>query len=91
MIMEKGNRPIPNRLNMHRRLMRYSRIQVVQLLDLQNTSILCQWEKGRKLPSAINLIKLSIIYRTYPNELYPQHFNEQMLVLRQKERDLFKV
>lgn len=89
--MEPGNRPIPNRLQMHRKLMRYTPAQVAQLLGLSNGTLLSQWERGDKLPTTINLIKLSIIYRTYPNELYPEYFSEQLKELRQQEKTLFNL
>lgn len=70
--------------------MGYRQIDVARLLDLNNTSRISRWEKGLSLPNAINLIKLSIIYRTFPNELY----FELLLVLRhellKKEKTFFK-
>ena len=87
--MEQGNRPIPNRLQMHRKLMGFTMTQVALLLELHNTAPLSEWERGTKLPSAINLINLSIIYRTYPNELYPEFFYAQYKILRKREGDLF--
>ncbi len=87
--MEPGNRPIPNRLQMHRKQMRYTFKQVACLLDLQSAAPLSQWEKGITLPSMINLIKLSLIYRTYPNELYPEYFHQHRILLREKEQELF--
>lgn len=43
---------------------------VAALMHLHDTSHISRWEKGLSLPSTINLLKLSIIYRTFPNELY---------------------
>lgn len=76
MSMEQGNRPIPNRLRMHRRLMGFKQRHVAALLGLHDTRPLSLWEKGLAMPSSVNLIKLSIIYRTYPNELYLELFAE---------------
>ena len=73
---------------MHRKLLRYSMTQVAQLLDLQSTAPLSQWEKGIVMPSVLNLIKLSLLYRTYPNELYPEYFSDLMKLLREKEQEL---
>jgi len=73
---------------MHRKLMRLSRLQVAEILQLHNTEPLSAWEKGTKFPSTINLINLSIIYRTYPNELYPEYFSQQIKLLRQKEQEV---
>jgi transcriptional regulator with XRE-family HTH domain len=88
--METGNRPIPNRLKMHRKLMRYKQHQVATLLGLQATTTLSLWEKGAMMPSTNNLIKLSLIYRTYPNELYSELFKNLREELKEKELELFK-
>lgn len=61
---------------MHRRLMGFRQRHVARLLGLYDTKPLSLWEKGLAMPSAVNLIKLSIIYRTYPNELYLELFSE---------------
>lgn len=63
-------RPFVNSLLKYRKLMRYKQKEVAKLLQLHDTSQLCRWEKGIALPNTINLLKLSIIYRTFPNELY---------------------
>lgn len=62
--------PILNNLRKHRKLMQYKQREVAKLLHLHDTSQICRWEKGLSLPNTINLLKLSIIYRTFPNELY---------------------
>jgi transcriptional regulator with XRE-family HTH domain len=50
--------------------MGYNQNHVALLLGLKNTNRVSRWEKGVSLPNTVNLIKLSIIYRTFPNELY---------------------
>lgn len=74
---------------MHRKLMRYSQKQVASLLDLHPAQ-LSQWENGVKLPNTINLIKLSIIYRTLPTELYFEYFQELKEHIKNREWELFK-
>ena len=61
---------IPNRLRKHRLIMGYKQKDVAALLGLQSTNRISRWEAGLSLPGSINLFKLSIIYRTFPNELY---------------------
>jgi len=73
---------------MHRKLMRYTASQVAHMLELQTTSQLSQWERGIRLPTAENLIKLSFIYRTYPNELYLEYFQELKTAVQQREFEL---
>ena len=83
--MEKERRLIPNRLKMHRKRSELSQKQVVKKLGLYSSAALSDWEHGKVLPSTINLIKLSILYRTYPNELYHEFFQEVKVVLDQGE------
>jgi transcriptional regulator with XRE-family HTH domain len=87
--MEDERRHIPNRLRMHRKLMRYKQKQVAALLELHPAQ-LSQWENGVKLPSTINLIKLSIIYRTLPNDLYFEYYQELKEHLKDKEWEVFE-
>jgi transcriptional regulator with XRE-family HTH domain len=86
--MENERRHIPNRLRMHRKLMRYSQKQVAHLLGLHPAQ-LSQWENGLKLPNTLNLIKLSIIYRALPTELYFEYFQEIREHIKNKEWELF--
>jgi len=58
-------------------------------LDLHPAQ-LSQWENGVKLPNTINLIKLSIIYRTLPTELYFEYFQELKEHIKNREWELFK-
>jgi transcriptional regulator with XRE-family HTH domain len=88
--MEQGTRPIPNRLLLHRRLRSYKQKEVAQLLGLYNVLPLRQWEQGKTLPATLNLIKLSILYRTYPNELYPEYFKQVKSSLDATEFALFE-
>jgi len=90
MRMEQGARPIPNRLTMFRRMQGYKQKEVAKLLGLQSAWALRQWEQGNSLPNATNLIKLSILYRTYPNELYPEYFNEIKVMLQALEYHFFE-
>ena len=86
--MEPGFRPIPNRLKMHRRQMRFSQRHVAKLLDLSNTAPLSRWEQGIQLPNTLNLLKLSILYRTFPNELYFEYIQELRKSLQTAEWNL---
>jgi transcriptional regulator with XRE-family HTH domain len=88
--MEQGHRPIPNSLQLHRKIARYTQSHVAQLLGLKSTVMLSAWEQGDAMPTAINLIKLSLIYRTYPNELYSQLFQELKEALTIQELEVGK-
>jgi transcriptional regulator with XRE-family HTH domain len=88
--METGNQPIPNRLKMHRKMMGYKQKEVAKLLGLYNTAPLSEWENGISMPTAHNLIKLSVLYRTYVNELYTEYCIEVREILQGKEFETFK-
>jgi transcriptional regulator with XRE-family HTH domain len=68
--MEHENRHIPNRLRKHRMLMGYKQKDVAYLLGLVSSNRISEWESGVSMPNVRNLIKLSVIYRTIPTELY---------------------
>lgn len=50
--------------------MGYSQKEVAALLGFESTSRISRWEKGEAMPSVKNLLKLSVLYATLPNELY---------------------
>ena len=88
--MEKAHPYFPNTLRLHRQTLGYTQRQVARLLDLHDTVPVSQWERGVKLPNAINLIKLSLIYHTVPNELYLDLFHEFRETIYKKELEEFK-
>jgi hypothetical protein len=88
--MEKAYRTFPNTLKLHRMTAGYTQLQVAALLGLHDSVPLSLWEKGAKLPNTINLIKLSLLYRTYPNELYSDVFLVFREELRAKELEQFE-
>ena len=80
---------IPNRLRKHRRLRSFSQREVAALLGLKNANRISKWERGVSMPDALNLIKLSIIYRTLPYDLYFDLFQEHRRDLCAREETLF--
>lgn len=48
---------------------------VAKKLGFTSTERISKWEKGRAVPSLINLLKLSVIYNEYPNEFYKELFS----------------
>lgn len=82
--------PITNRLKMFRKLRGYKQKEVAALLGLYDALPLRLWEQGKMLPNSQNLIKLSILYRTYPNELYAEYCMELKRALDVKEFNAFK-
>lgn len=74
--MDYAGRHFPNALKKHRKLMGYTQNQVANKLGYKNASIISIWENSEVIPSYINVLKLSILYRTLPFELYPRLYKE---------------
>lgn len=79
---------IPNRLRKHRRQRSFSQREVASLLGLKNANRISKWERGVSMPDALNLLKLSIIYRTLPYDLYFDLFQELKRELCTREQEL---
>ena len=75
---------------MHRRQLLLKQHQVAMILGLNSTCPVSQWEQGKAMPSVNNLIKLSLIYRALPNDLYPELFDHLREELKTKEIQLLK-
>ena len=67
-------RPFPNGLKVIRQSKGYTQQQVARLLGYKNASLLSSWENEYSMPSATNLIRLSIIYNKATRELYPEYY-----------------
>jgi len=84
--MEFERRHIPNRLRLHRKLLRYKQKDVAALLGL-HPSQLSSWEYGKALPGIEHLLKLSIIYSTLPAELYFEYYQRLKQEIQNKQRN----
>ena len=51
----------------------YTQKQVAKFLGHNNAVALCDWENEKRMPTATNLIKLCVLYRKTPWELYPEY------------------
>lgn len=69
---EKRGRHIPNHLRKYRKMAGYKQTEVAKLLGLKSTNRLSRWEHGLSMPSVKNLLLLSILYCTLPNQLYSE-------------------
>lgn len=70
--MEHGYRRIPNRLKRYRKIAGYTQAEVAGKLGFKKTGRITEWEQGRAMPSAKHLLQLSILYKTFPNQLYQE-------------------
>ena len=78
----------PNRLKKFRRLFCFSQKQVASMLGLTDTSPLSRWEKGLLLPNIGHLFRLARIYKTMPNELYFDLWQNISQEIISKEKNL---
>lgn len=73
-------KPFPSCLRKYRKMNGFKQREVAQLLGLKNSSIISLWEQGKRFPSAMNLLKLSVLYWTLPDAFYP----DQVRAMRKK-------
>lgn len=50
--------------------------QVAKLFDKNCEDRISEWERGLRMPSALNLIRLCEIYESQLHELYPKKIQE---------------
>ena len=60
----------PNQSRNFRIIAGLNQKEVAFLLNIKNFGRISEWEQGLSNPSIENLIKLSIVYRTLPDQLY---------------------
>jgi transcriptional regulator with XRE-family HTH domain len=68
--------------------MGFSQQDVMRFLKLDSTSMISRWERGVSMPSGINLLKLSLLYKTLVNELYYGYGKELQAELFPEERGI---
>jgi transcriptional regulator with XRE-family HTH domain len=86
--MEQSKSLFPNRLHEHRRIFGYKKKQVAFLIGIRNPADITKWERGTSLPSTATLLKLSIVYRTFPNALYQQYMHDLKEIILNREEQL---
>ena len=74
------------RLKKHRKMMGYSIREAAKLIGV-SPSRLSQWERGLKMPSVKNLLKLAILYHTLPDELY---YDLRKSLVKEVEKNISK-
>jgi len=84
------NKTISNRLRKYRLRTGLEQLEVAYLLGHKNHTRISQWEQGIKKPSLENLLLLSLVYQTLPDELYydlrhelRQEYEERLRMFRQ--------
>ena len=72
--MYKGQ--IKNRLWQARKQTGLGQKDVAFLLGHHSISQISRWERGKRIPSTIEVLKLSIIYRRLVNDLLREYYEE---------------
>jgi len=62
-------RAIPNLLRKYRRIRGLNQRQVAVILGVKSASRISRWEKGSCIPSLVNAVRLSVIYRVMVDAL----------------------
>lgn len=79
---------IPNRLKIHRRLFNFEQKDIAKRFGLKDTAMISRWEKGETMPSGDNLIRLSLLLRRQPYDLYPELVHQYKKELSPEEAEL---
>jgi transcriptional regulator with XRE-family HTH domain len=69
-----------NSLRKYRRLRGLKQGDVAKILGLKSTSMISRWEQGVRLPDTLNVLRLSVMYRTVVEAL----FIDRMRLLREE-------
>ncbi|MEN9582301.1 MAG: hypothetical protein RL641_255 [Candidatus Parcubacteria bacterium] len=85
--MESLGRNFPHGLKHSRQRMLHSQQDVAFILRLKSANRISDWERGKKYPGFINLLKLYLVYREMIDVLYPDLIQElrQDILLREEE------
>ena len=78
----------PNTLDIYRRKMRFCQRQVAHLLGHKDNSAWSDWERGDRLPSLTNALKLAIILRTPVEFLFGSLHDDLRDKIREEEERL---
>ena len=86
--MQQKETPKPNKLDIYRRRMHFSMWQVAHLLGHKGTSVLSNYERGERLPSLQNALRLGIILRVPVEFLFGALHDELRNQIRAEEERL---
>lgn len=75
----------PNNLDIYRRRMKFSQEQVAHLLGHKDNSAWSKYERGERLPSLVNALKLGIIMRVPVEFLFHMLHDELRDQIRAEE------
>ena len=79
---------LPNLLRKYRRINGYSQLEVAKILGFKSSAPLSNWEKGRKLPNIIDIIRLSVLYQTLIDALFVDHVKKAREEINRRKPEL---
>jgi transcriptional regulator with XRE-family HTH domain len=85
--MKSSEKIVSFRLIKYRKRLGYTQALAAELIGV-SPSRLSQWEKGERMPSIRNLLRLSILYRVLPDELYFELRQSLVVDIERKIRKL---
>ncbi|MEN9582528.1 MAG: hypothetical protein RL641_482 [Candidatus Parcubacteria bacterium] len=68
--------PITNSLLTHRKRVGLTQMVVANKLGFTTAERISAWEKGKSMPSVVNLFKLAALFNTYPHELFKELYSK---------------
>lgn len=74
--MEKQNTPQTNSLWMIRHGLSLETKQVARLIGQNSSKVITSFERGERLPTLIPLMKLMVVYKSTPQEMFPELFEQ---------------
>jgi transcriptional regulator with XRE-family HTH domain len=86
----KKSKIIFNNLRRYRKVRGLTQKQVAEILELNSTAMISRWETGLCLPDTMNLIRLTVVYRSSLDGLFMEFAKEIRKDLIQKEEKIFK-
>jgi transcriptional regulator with XRE-family HTH domain len=81
---------VPNCLKKYRKARGFQQKDVAKILGLKCTSMISRWEKGFCLPSAVNLFKLAVLYRTIADSLFIDLLKTLKVEINKREEKVSK-
>ncbi len=86
---EKIYKHIPNLLRKHRKVRGLKQSEVAKLLGHKSASRISRWEKGVCIPSLVNVLRLSVLYRVMVDALFADHLHLVREEVRDSEEKIF--
>jgi transcriptional regulator with XRE-family HTH domain len=81
---------IPNLLRKYRRIRGLNQKEIAAILGFRDASLISRWEKGRRIPSLMNAIRLAILCRSMVDALFFDHVRALREEIRGREEKILQ-